>query len=215
MAVEPPHYDISAALRQVALAAHDGNTEVLSSHLDSGEEVVRAAAVRGLWECTHGDPTDPQAVLLMLHEFVGKERATHVLVAVGETFATRHGKICEVLLDHEDTRVVEAGCFAAAQLAPSANHLVGRLEALASTHEDDLVRESAIAALGAYGLPRSTSIVIAATSDKVYVRRRAIVALSAFEGEDVEEALRAATADRDAQTRALAEDILRAGSLEG
>lgn len=215
MAFEPPHYDISAALRQVALAAHDGNTDLLGSYVDSDEEIVRAAAVRGLWECTHGSPTDPEPVLLMLHQLMGNERTTHVLVAVGETFATRHGILCQQLLDHADPRVVEAGCFAAAQLAPSASHLVDRLEGLASTHEDDLVRESAIAALGAYGLPRSTSIVIAATSDKVYVRRRAIVALSAFEGDDVEDALRAATADRDAQTRALAEDILRAGSLEG
>jgi HEAT repeat protein len=215
MAAEPPNYDISLSLRQVALATDGRNIELLDSYLSSSDEVIRAAAVRGRWECARESHNEAAHIPTALLQLMDTEQATSVLVAIGETFASRHHQLCQLLLDHDNPRVIEAGCFAAAQLAPSASHLVQRLETLASTHEDDLVRESAIAALGAYGLPRSTSVIIDATSDKVYVRRRAIVALSAFEGDEVEEALRAATADRDAQTRALAEDILRAGSLEG
>ena len=46
------------------------------------------------------------------------------------------------------------------------------------------------------------------TTDKPAVRRRAVLALAPFEGEDVEAALRRALEDRDWQVRQAAEDLL-------
>jgi HEAT repeat protein len=50
--------------------------------------------------------------------------------------------------------------------------------------------------------------VLAACDDKPAVRRRAVLALAAFDGPDVEERLRRALDDRDWQVRQAAEDLL-------
>ena len=47
----------------------------------------------------------------------------------------------------------------------------------------------------------------AATEDKPAVRRRAVLALAPFEGDDVDAALQRALADRDWQVRQAAEDL--------
>jgi len=54
--------------------------------------------------------------------------------------------------------------------------------------------------------------VLAACDDKPAVRRRAVLALAAFDGPEVEERLRRALEDRDWQVRQAAEDLLDAGS---
>jgi HEAT repeat protein len=74
-------------------------------------------------------------------------------------------------------------------------------------HRDPLVREAAVAALGALGHPDGRAAVLAACSDKPAVRRRAVLALAAFEGDEVEAALTAALGDRDWQVRQAAEDL--------
>jgi HEAT repeat protein len=78
----------------------------------------------------------------------------------------------------------------------------------AENHDDALVRESAVAALGAIGDPAAKEAILKACSDKPAVRRRAVLALAAFEGPDVEAALNAALSDRDWQVRQAAEDLL-------
>ena len=80
------------------------------------------------------------------------------------------------------------------------------LERLAISHKDALVREACVAALGARGVGLST--ILAACSDKPAVRRRAVLALSPFEGPEVDAALQNALTDRDWQVRQAAEDLL-------
>jgi HEAT repeat protein len=79
---------------------------------------------------------------------------------------------------------------------------------VATFHSDPLVREAAVAALGALGDPDGLEAVLAACRDKAPIRRRAVLALAAFEGPEVDAALRAALDDRDWQTRQAAEDLL-------
>jgi HEAT repeat protein len=55
--------------------------------------------------------------------------------------------------------------------------------------------------------------VLAACDDKPAIRRRAVLALAAFEGAPVEDRLRVALTDNDWQVRQAAEDLL-AVSLE-
>jgi HEAT repeat protein len=51
-------------------------------------------------------------------------------------------------------------------------------------------------------------VLEAAASDRPAVRRRAVVALAAFDGPEVDAALRTALRDRDWQVRQAAEDLL-------
>src|SRR5581483_12262329 len=114
--------------------------------------------------------------------------------------------------DDADAGVAEVAAWCLGGLAergPLPEGAVERLAAAATGHDDDLVREAAVAALGAIGEPGGRSAILAATTDKPAVRRRAVLALAAFEGEDVDAALRRATGDRDWQVREAAELLLR------
>lgn len=109
--------------------------------------------------------------------------------------------------------VVEAACLALGELggpAASGADTVATLAAVAGAHQDPLCREAAVASLGAIGAPDGLAAVLAALSDKPAVRRRAVVALAAFEGETVDQALATAATDSDWQVRQVAEDLLGA-----
>ena len=103
------------------------------------------------------------------------------------------------LLDEEDALVVDAAAFALGE------HLyVGAVVPLcvtAAEHDDARCRESAIASLGAIGDDRARATIIAALQDKPPIRRRAVVALSNFEGPDIDAALDEAGEDKDWQVR--------------
>lgn len=106
----------------------------------------------------------------------------------------------------DDDECAEAAAFALGELEIDDPEIVTALARQARQHADALCRESAVAALGALGQGRDT--VLAATTDIATVRRRAVIALAAFEGPDVEEALARALDDRDWQVRQAAEDLL-------
>ena len=65
-----------------------------------------------------------------------------------------------------------------------------------------------MAALGAIGDEAGLPAILAATTDKATVRRRAVIALAPFEGPEVDAALETARTDRDWQVRQAAEDQL-------
>ena len=88
--------------------------------------------------------------------------------------------------------------------------MLDRLVELAGSASDALVREAAVAALGALGDERGLPAILAACADKPAVRRRAVLALAPFEGPDVEAAIDVALTDRDWQVRQAAEDLRRA-----
>jgi HEAT repeat protein len=115
-------------------------------------------------------------------------------------------------LDDDDPTVVELAAWAIGERA-GGHGAVARLVELATTHEEPLCREAAIAALGAIGDPAGLDAVLAGTRDKPAVRRRAVVALAAFDGPRVEGALRTALEDRDWQVRQAAEDLLAVGEV--
>lgn len=114
------------------------------------------------------------------------------------------------LLADGDSAVAEAASWALGELGVggAGADAVMRLADAARTHGDPLVREAAVAALGALGDPAGLHAVLAACGDKPAIRRRAVLALAAFEGPEVDEALQAALEDKDWQTRQAAEDLL-------
>ena len=100
--------------------------------------------------------------------------------------------------------------FACGEHGPATDQVVvDRLCELAGTHDDALVREAAVAALGAIGSRSGLPAILSATRDKAAVRRRAVIALAPFEGPEVDAALERARTDRDWQVRQAAEDLLR------
>lgn len=110
-------------------------------------------------------------------------------------------------LSDSDPLVVDAAAFALGEHAST--NAVEALCLVATSHDDARCRESAVAALGAIGDDRGRGAVLAALEDKPPVRRRAIVALSNFEGPDIDDALERASQDRDWQVRAAVNQLAR------
>ena len=108
------------------------------------------------------------------------------------------------LLDQPE--LAEVTAFVLGELEVASEPVVEALCLQVSSHQDPLCRESAVAALGA--LESGLDTVLEATKDIATVRRRAVIALAAFSGPEVETALRTATQDRDWQVRQAAEDLL-------
>ena len=85
---------------------------------------------------------------------------------------------------------------------------LARLIDLGSDHQEPLVREAAVAALGAIGDERGLPAILHGTADKPAIRRRAVIALAPFDGPEVDAALQRALTDRDWQVRQAAEALV-------
>jgi len=109
--------------------------------------------------------------------------------------------------DDSDERVVEAVATAYGEIADRG--AVDWLMEQAEIAESKQVRESAVAALGAIADQRSRQLLIRLTVDAPpQVRRRAVVALTVYDGPDVEAAIRNAAADRNPMVREAAEMVV-------
>src|SRR5205085_9120905 len=106
-----------------------------------------------------------------------------------------------------DPMVVEAAAWALGEGGGDGADAVEDLMRVVTGHDDALCREAAVAALGAIGDERGLPAILAATTDKPAVRRRAVIALAPFDGPDVSAALDRARHDRDWQVRQAAEDL--------
>jgi HEAT repeat protein len=112
------------------------------------------------------------------------------------------------VLDDPDSSVVEVAAWALGEHEHADPAVVGQLSTLVTAHADPLVREAAVAALGAIGDPAGLPAILAGCADKAAVRRRAVLALAPFDGPEVDAALHLALTDRDWQVRQAAEDLL-------
>jgi HEAT repeat protein len=123
--------------------------------------------------------------------------------------AARHPAVLLVAtLDDADDGVAEMAAWAIGEQPDRRPVAVGALASIATGHRDPLCREAAVAALGALGEAAGVEAILAATTDRPAIRRRAILALAPFEGPEVDAALRRALDDRDWQVRQAAEDLL-------
>jgi len=113
-----------------------------------------------------------------------------------------------VALSDADSGVVEAASYALGEAGQVTEQVIEALAEVVFHHPEALSREAAVAALGALGAQSGLAAVLAGCSDKPAVRRRAVIALAAFEGPEVEEALAQALGDADWQVRQAAEDLL-------
>jgi HEAT repeat protein len=183
-----------------AAAGHTGDEAVAREALASTEPTVRATALTAL--ARMGRLTDADLATALLDDAAAVRHR-----AVG--LAVQRPDITLVPLLHDrDDGVAEQAAWACGERVPPEPGAVTALAGLAVGHDDALVREAAVAALGAIGDPAGLGAVLTATSDKPAVRRRAVLALAPFSGPEVEAALQRALADRDWQVRQAAEDLL-------
>jgi HEAT repeat protein len=111
----------------------------------------------------------------------------------------------------DDPLVAETAAWALGEMAWTGRtraRVVRVLATAARSHADPLVRESAVAALGAVGDARGLPAILDACGDRPPIRRRAVLALAPFDGPEVDAALAAARTDADWQVRQAAEDLL-------
>lgn len=191
-------------LRAVVLAGHTGAVEVARAGLGHADPQVRAAAVGAMARC--GSLTADLLVAALADGDAGvRRRAAEEAGRLGDPAA---GPALVDRLADADDGVVEAAAHALGELPDPDPAWVAALAALVTGHPEVVVRETAVAALGSAGLEAGRPAVLAATADVATVRRRAVLALAAFEGDDIDAALLRLAEDRDRQVRQSAEDLL-------
>ena len=228
--------DAAQRRRSAALAGHAGDLTTATALLADPDAGVRVAALGAVARCDAIDAdvcsqavADPDPnVRRRLAEELGRQRPADPGRRLRALQVALH------LLDDPDPMAAEAAAWSVGELAgPDPDHddddrpdddradddrpndvtapagVTDALSRTATDHPDQLVRESAVAALGAVGDVAGLAAVLTATTDKPAVRRRAVIALASFLGEPgVDEALQRATADRDWQVRQAADMLL-------
>jgi HEAT repeat protein len=187
--------------RQAALAGHQGDLPGARRALTDRSAAVRATGLGALSRMGRLRAADVAAGLADPSPVV-RRRACEVSVALA-----RLARPVVAALADPDAGVVEAACFALGERGAAATPAVAALAGVATGHPDPLCREAAVAALGAVGDRLGLPAILAATTDKPAVRRRAVLALAPFSGPEVDAALARAGRDRDWQVRQAAEDL--------
>ncbi|MFZ9385150.1 MAG: HEAT repeat domain-containing protein [Ilumatobacteraceae bacterium] len=192
--------DAAELRRDVVIAGHTGDVERVRAALRHDDAAVREAAF---------------GAMARLGLFSTELAST----GIGDPHPRVRGRVAELcaelpgfdlgpLLNDDDPMVVEMAAWSCGEHESPLPHIVPRLAELCTTHDEALVREAAVAALGAIGDERGLEAILRACDDKPTVRRRAVLALAPFDGPDVQAALKKALDDRDWQVRQAAEDLL-------
>ena len=192
--------------RAAAVAVEKDARELAGRAIDDPDPRVRAVAIAALVR------TAPRRVSAPVWRRAARDadarvrrRAAEVAPKLGR--AVTCATLLELLAD-DDAWVAEAAAYAIGEHPRPSHAAITSVVRVATTHADPLVREAAVAALGAQGDPATLGAVLAACDDKPAIRRRAVLALAAFEGDEVEARLRTALEDPDWQVRQAAEDLL-------
>ena len=183
-------------------AGHLGQLSVAQSALSDPDPEVRAAALGALQRM--GMLSEAELIAGLKDPDQITRRRAALLAAQSED---AQAELRQLLTDPEDA-VVEVAAFACGERTDADLETVQALTVVAVTHEDSLCREAAVAALGSLGHPAGCEAVLTGCSDRATVRRRAVLALAAFEGTRVTEMLTKLTQDRDLQVRQAAEELL-------
>ena len=185
----------------VVEAGHAGHIRPARAALGDADRVVRELALGALERC--GALTDDDLRVGL------NDDAHEVRRRAAELCATRPGvDLLPALADPHPT-VTEQAVWACGEHEVVSMTISDRLIELATGSAEPLVREAAVAALGAIGDERGLAAILIGTADLPAVRRRAVLALAPFDGDEVEAAIERALVDRDWQVRQAAEDLRR------
>lgn len=186
--------------RDAVIAGHVGDAAIAQAAKSDADPRVRASALGALDRM--GALTDDELRDARCDPSP-KVRMRAAALTVGRALVSP-----APLLDDPTDDVVETAAWACGERGAGDAATVARLAELATGHSNPLVREAAVAALGAIGHPAGLDAILAATTDRVAVRRRAVLALAPFDGPEVEAALHRASQDRDWQTKDAAELLI-------
>ena len=190
-----------ARWRRVVLAGYDGDIAGARAALSDDDPVVRALALGALERAHALDDDDVRGAFA--------DRASEVRRRAVELAAARRSIDLLPMLDDVDATVVEHAAWACGEHEQVSDAVLARLVELAGSATVPLVREACVASLGAIGDERGLPAILAGCRDVPAVRRRAVLALAPFDGDDVDAAIDAAKGDRDWQVRQAAEDLTR------
>ena len=188
--------------REVVIAGHSSDYATATAGLVSTEAAVRLAALGALDRLGRLTTSDLETATV--------DPAASVRRRVAELAASHPDVELLPLLADDDVTVVEVAAWSCGERQVVSDAVLGRLIELTTNATEPLVRESCAAALGAIGDGRGLPAILAACDDKPAVRRRAVLALAPFDGDDVRAAVERALDDRDWQVRQAAEDLWRA-----
>jgi len=196
---------VEEALLRAGFAEGDEGVALIHSSLGSPNPRRRVLALRA--GSRRSLVSDEQWLRALGDEHAPVRREALALLGYLEVDNERILRAITAALDDGDALVVDAAAFALGErmYTPA----VERLCEVAMHHEDARCREAAVAALGALGDDRGRAAILAALEDKAPIRRRAIVALSNFEGPDIDLALERASEDRDWQVRAAVDQLTK------
>lgn len=204
----------AARRRAVTIAGHTGDTKTALQALADPDPSVRAAGLGALERL--GQLSDDSLVIALDDsEVIVRRRAAEIT-------ATHPDIDLLGALNDSDPRVIEVAAWSCGEHESDRDEIIEKLLDLAADSAEPLVRESAVAALGAIGDERAVDAIIAACSDKPAVRRRAVLALAPFIDDDpdheigqrVDATIERALEDRDWQVRQAAEDLRRITSAD-
>ena len=171
--------------------------------LEHADPAVRRLAVSALHDRANDIVPDLTRLLLTDPDPQVRAESAEVIAAAGAAAL----QALDSARGDEDERVIEAVATGYGEIAdPSAvPWLMSQAEAAASRQ----VREAAVASLGAIGDERCLPLLIRLAADSPpQVRRRAVVALTVYNGPNVEAAIRAAASDRNPMVREAAEMVV-------
>lgn len=183
----------------VVVAGYRGDHETVVRGSTSDDPLVRIAALGALQRL---GAITPEVLLNFSHDPDGRVRRR-----VAELAASFPEFDLLPFLNDPDETVIEMAAWSSGEHETVSDQILERLIHLTVHHDDLLVRESAVAALGAIGDERALPAILQACEDKPTIRRRAVLALAPFAGPEVDAAIESALNDRDWQVRQSAEDI--------
>ena len=192
--------------RAAAVAVERDAQELAARAIDDHDPRVRAVAIAALVRMAPRRVSAP-IWRRAAHDADARVRRRSAEVAPRLGRASACAVLIELLAD-DDAWVAEAAAYAIGEHPRASRAAITSIERAATTHPDPLVREAAVAALGAIGDAAGLPAILAATADKPAIRRRAVLALAPFEGPEVDAALEQALTDTDWQVRQAAEDLL-------
>ncbi len=196
---------------EVTVAGYQGDAITARRGLQSDDPIVRGSALSALQRLAI---LNDKVLVLALRDpdWRVARRAAELAAYIATSDRAVDDALVELLCGTNAT-LIEVAAWSLGERheeavdSPLVESVVRSLANLATSHAEALVREAAVAALGSIGDDRGRVAVIAATNDKATVRRRAVLALAAFDGPDVDAALELAKRDRDWQVRQAAEDL--------
>jgi HEAT repeat protein len=192
----------STRRRAVATAGHTGDAATARAALTDPDPRVRATAIGALERLGQLQPDDVDRALQDADVGVRRRACEAAALLPGDAAPSLRSTLLG-----PDPEVAEVAAWASGERVPPEPGIVEALAQLTTGHDDALVREAAVAALGAIGDASGLPAILAATGDKATVRRRAVIALAPFDGPEVDAALARARDDRDWQVRQAADDL--------